>query len=110
MGLSGQEQPFMERTVATFEAAGLWGKVAGCSLESQAELAAPYRYLARRRSVFALLALYDGRAPLEAIAAERTACVTQFGGPSESLYDEHTATEYGALPIRARSLQGCCAC
>ena len=99
MGLSPEEQPIMDKVVATCEAAGLWGKVAGCSLESQTELAAAYRYLARRRSVFALPALYEpfGLAPLEAIAAGLSACVTRFGGPSESLYDAGTNTEYGVL-------------
>lgn len=99
MGLSPEEQPIMDKVVATCEAAGLWGKAAGCSLESQTELAAAYRHLAKRRSVFALPALYEpfGLAPLEAIAAGLPACVTRFGGPSESLYDEDSNTEYGVL-------------
>ena len=99
MGLSAEEQPIMDKVVATCEAAGLWGKVAGCSLESQYELAAAYRHLAKRRSVFALPALYEpfGLAPLEAIAAGLPACVTRFGGPSESLYHEATGSEYGVL-------------
>lgn len=99
MGLSPEEQPIMDEAVATCETAGLWGKVAGCSLESQYELAAAYRHLAKRRSVFALPALYEpfGLAPLEAIAAGLPACVTRFGGPSESLYDEATGSEYGVL-------------
>jgi sucrose-phosphate synthase len=99
MGLSPEEQPIMDSIVSTCEAAGLWGKVAGCSLESQSELAAAYRHLAKRRSVFALTALYEpfGLAPLEAIAAGLPVCVTRFGGPSESLYDERTNTEYGVL-------------
>ena len=36
-----------------------------------------------------------GLAPLEAIAAGLPARVTRSGGPSESLYDEITGTEYG---------------
>jgi sucrose-phosphate synthase len=99
MGLSPEEQPIMDSIVTTCEAAGLWGKVAGCSLENQHELAAAYRHLEKRHSVFALPALYEpfGLAPLEAIAAGLPACVTRFGGPSESLCDVDTNTEYGVL-------------
>ncbi|MGD2137543.1 MAG: glycosyltransferase [Gammaproteobacteria bacterium] len=99
MSLSGEEQPIMDRIVATCEASSLWGKVAGCSLENQTELAAAYRHLGKRRSVFALPALYEpfGLAPLEAIAAGLPVCVTRAGGPSESLYDEATGVEYGVL-------------
>jgi len=99
MGLSEEEQPIMDEIVATCETASLWGKVAGCSLENQHELAGAYRHLARRKSVFALTALYEpfGLAPLEAIAAGLPACVTRCGGPSESLYDEKTGAEYGVL-------------
>lgn len=99
MGLSDDEQVIMDEVVATCDVAGLWGKVAGCSLENQHELAAAYRHLAQRRSVFALPALYEpfGLAPLEAIAAGVPACVTHCGGPSESLHDAETDTEYGVL-------------
>lgn len=99
MSLSEEEQPIMDKIVATCEAYSLWGKVAGCSLANQTELAASYRHLSKRRSVFALPALYEpfGLAPLEAIAAGLPACVTCSGGPSESLYDENTGTEYGVL-------------
>ncbi|MCL7454734.1 MAG: glycosyltransferase, partial [Anaerolineae bacterium] len=67
----------------------LWGKVSAFSLNSQQELASAYRYLSKRRSVFALTALYEpfGLAPLEAMAAGLPAIVTQNGGPSESLYE-----------------------
>ena len=51
MGLSDEEQPIMDKIVATCEAARLWGKVAGCSLQGQTELAAAYRHLGQRRSV-----------------------------------------------------------
>ncbi len=99
MGLSAEEQPIMDKVVAACETANLWGKVASCSLATQTELAAAYRHLSKRRSVFALPALYEpfGLAPLEAIAAGLPACVTCSGGPSESLYDEASATEYGVL-------------
>ncbi|MGD2075812.1 MAG: glycosyltransferase [Gammaproteobacteria bacterium] len=99
MSLSVEEQPIMDKVVATCEASRLWGKVAGCSLANQTELAAAYRHLSKRHSAFALPALYEpfGLAPLEAIAAGLPACVTRAGGPSESLYDEKTGTEYGVL-------------
>jgi sucrose-phosphate synthase len=98
-GLRENEQRIMDRIAAACETANLWGKVAGCSLDGQTELAAAYRHLARRRSAFALPALYEpfGLAPLEAIAAGLPACVTRSGGPSESLYSEETDTEYGVL-------------
>jgi sucrose-phosphate synthase len=85
MGLLPEEQLIMDGIIDTCEATGLFGMVAGCSLENQHELAAVYRHLAKRRSVFALTALYEpfGLAPLEAIAAGLPACVTRFGGASE---------------------------
>jgi sucrose-phosphate synthase len=99
MGLKTDEQHIIDQVVAACEHAGLWGKVCGCSLQSQQELAAAYRHLALRRSVFALPALYEpfGLAPLEAIAAGLPACVTRSGGTSESLYDRASNTEYGVL-------------
>jgi sucrose-phosphate synthase len=99
MTLEEGEARIMDTIVAACEAANLWGKVCGCSLESQTELAAAYRYLAQRKSSFALTALYEpfGLAPLEAVAAGLPACVTRCGGPSETLYDAETQTEYGVL-------------
>jgi sucrose-phosphate synthase len=99
MGLSAEEQPIMDKVVNICDAANLWGKVASCSLDSQTELAAAYRHLEKRKSVFVLPALYEpfGLAPIEAIAAGLPACVTGLGGPSESLYDEKAGTGYGVL-------------
>ena len=75
----------------------LWGKVSAFSVGSQASLAATYRLLASRRSVFALTALYEpfGLAPLEAAAAGLPVVVTKNGGPSESLREGNE--EYGVL-------------
>jgi sucrose-phosphate synthase len=75
----------------------LWGKVSAFGLQGQPALAATYRLLAERGSVFALTAHYEpfGLAPLEAAAAGLPVVVTENGGPSESLQDE--ATEYGVL-------------
>jgi sucrose-phosphate synthase len=82
---------------AVVERANLWGKVSAFSLGGQPALAAAYRFLAQRGSVFALTALYEpfGLAPLEAASAGLALVVTQNGGPSESLRDAQT--EYGVL-------------
>jgi sucrose-phosphate synthase len=98
-GLTPAECAVLDEIVAICEGHSLWGKVSAFSLESQGELAAAYRYLLARRSVFALTALYEpfGLAPLEAMAAGLPAAVTRNGGPSESLLDAETGTEYGVL-------------
>ena len=73
------------------------GEVSMFAVRAQRALAATYRYLAERRSVFALTALYEpfGLAPLEAMAAGLPAVVTKFGGPSESMREGDE--EYGIL-------------
>jgi sucrose-phosphate synthase len=98
-GLADTERAVLDEIVALCETHDLWGKVSAFSLESQQELAAAYRYLRARRSVFALTALYEpfGLAPLEAMAAGLPAVVTRNGGPSESLYDRDTVREFGVL-------------
>jgi sucrose-phosphate synthase len=65
----------------------LSGKISGFCLPDQWALAATYRFLAQRRSVFALVALYEpfGLAPLEAAATGLPVVVTKNGGLSESL-------------------------
>ncbi|OUL20227.1 glycosyltransferase [Nostoc sp. 106C] len=77
----------------------LWGKITAFGLPSQEQesLAAAYRFLAKRRSVFALTALYEpfGLAPLEAAATGLPVVATKNGGPSESLRDGDQ--EYGVL-------------
>ena len=77
--------------------ADLEGSVAAFALPGQQRLAAAYRYLAERKSVFCLTALYEpfGLAPLEAAAAGLPLVVTRNGGPSESLVEG--GTEYGVL-------------
>ncbi len=82
---------------AVVEQANLWGKVSAFAVGGQPALAAAYRFLAQRGSVFALTALYEpfGLAPLEAAAAGLALVVTRNGGPSESLRDGQT--EYGVL-------------
>jgi sucrose-phosphate synthase len=82
---------------AVVEQANLRGKVSAFAVGGQAALAAAYRFLAQRGSVFALASLYEpfGLAPLEATAAGLALVVTQNGGPSESLRDGQT--EYAVL-------------
>jgi sucrose-phosphate synthase len=98
-GLETTEREVLDEIVAVCEANDLWGAVSVFSLASQDELAAAYRHLSARRSVFALTALYEpfGLAPLEAMAAGLPAAVTSNGGPSESLYDRATRREFGVL-------------
>ncbi len=95
----GDERLILDEIVRLMEAHGLWGKLSAISLSGQDELAAAYRYLAQRRSVFSLTALYEpfGLAPLEAIVAGLPGVVTKNGGPSESLYDAVNGEEYGVL-------------
>ncbi|WP_392535478.1 glycosyltransferase [Nostoc sp. C117] len=77
----------------------LWGKISAFGLldQSQESLAATYRFMVKRRSVFALTALYEpfGLAPLEAAVAGLPVVATQNGGPSESLRQGNK--EYGVL-------------
>lgn len=75
----------------------LWGKISAFSVSGQPTLAAIYRFMARRRSVFALTALYEpfGLSPLEAAVAGLPVVATQNGGPSESLREGDR--EYGVL-------------
>ena len=85
--LSLEEKSIMNEIVALLDAYNLWGKTLAFPLNSQAELAAAYRQVAKRRSVFALTALYEpfGLAPLEAMSCGLPAVVTKNGGPSESM-------------------------
>ena len=95
--LSSAERQIMREIAGTLTARNLWGKVTAFPLNSQAELAAAYRHLAARRSVFALTALYEpfGLAPLEAMSCGLPAVVTRNGGPCESLREGDR--EFGVL-------------
>lgn len=95
--LSENERAIMDQITTLMDEADLWGCVTGFPLNSQAELAAAYRVLALRRSVFALTALYEpfGLAPLEAMSCGLPAVVTENGGPSESMLEG--AREFGVL-------------
>lgn len=95
--LSPAEKAIMAEITAAMTGHGLWGQVTAFPLNSQSELAAAYRVLARRGSAFALTALYEpfGLAPLEAMSCGLPAVVTRNGGPSESLVEG--GREFGVL-------------
>lgn len=96
-GASADELAVLRPIRELVASAGLGGKIAAFGLSGQDRLAAAYRYLAERRSVFCLTALYEpfGLAPLEAAAAGLPLVVTRNGGPSESLKEGDV--EYGVL-------------
>ena len=75
----------------------LFGKITFMSINSQTELADTYRYMTKRKSIFALTALYEpfGLAPIEAMSTGLPAVVTKYGGPSDVLFEE--GIEYGVL-------------
>lgn len=94
---TGEARALLEAMADLCDQARLWGKVSSFPLEGQAALAAAYRYLAKRHSVFCLTAFYEpfGLAPLEAMAAGLPVVVTRNGGPSESLREDDQ--EFGIL-------------
>ncbi len=96
-GAHPTERQVLARIREVVEEHDLWGKVSAFGLRGQPALAAAYRFLAQRGSVFALTAHYEpfGLAPLEAAAAGLPVVVTQNGGPSESLRED--GEEYGVL-------------
>ena len=107
-GISEGELEVLRPIRDLIASSGLEGAVSAFALPGQERLAAAYRYLAERGSVFCLTALYEpfGLAPLEAAAAGLALVVTRNGGPSESLVDGDT--EYGVLvdPADAASVAG----
>jgi sucrose-phosphate synthase len=91
------ERAVLDGIMATIDRARMRGMVSMFAIRGQRRLAAAYRFLSQRRSVFALTANYEpfGLAPLEAMAAGLPAVVTKNGGPSESLREGDE--EYGIL-------------
>jgi sucrose-phosphate synthase len=92
----------VERTVLTpireiVNEKNLWGKISAFCVPDQGALAATYRFMAQRRSVFALMSLFEpfGLAPLEATVAGLPVVGTKNGGLSESLRKRDN--EYGVL-------------
>lgn len=84
------ERAVLHPILETIESAGLRDCTAFLNLHSQLELAAAYRILAARGSVFALTAFYEpfGLAPIEAAACGLAPVATKNGGPSEIFRDE----------------------
>ena len=87
--------PSVERVVLrpileTLKEAGLRERTVFLNIGSQRELAATYRRMAARGSVFALTAFYEpfGLAPIEAAACGLACVATQNGGPSEIFEDQ----------------------
>ncbi|HKJ26966.1 MAG TPA: glycosyltransferase [Anaerolineales bacterium] len=95
--LSPSEKAVMDEIIETIEVSNLWHCAIGFPLNSQEELAAAYRVLSARQSVFILTALYEpfGLAPLEAMSSGLPAVVTKNGGPSESMIEN--GEKYGVL-------------
>jgi sucrose-phosphate synthase len=92
-----EERAVLDSLMEVIDRARMRGEVSMFAVRGQRALAAAYRHLAGRRSVFALTALYEpfGLAPLEAMAAGLPAVVTKFGGPAESMREGDE--EYGIL-------------
>jgi sucrose-phosphate synthase len=87
--LSPEEQTVLQAVLDMIESAGLCERVDFLNIPSQAELAATYRFLARRKSVFVLPSVYEpfGLAPIEAAACGLACVATKNGGPSEIFED-----------------------
>ncbi len=95
--LKEQEKVIIEEILEIINKAKLKGKVTFISINSQLELASFYRFMARKKSVFTLTALYEpfGLAPIEAMSAGLPAVVTKYGGPADVL--EENNTKFGVL-------------
>lgn len=87
--LSAAEQDVLRPVLDMILKAGLRDKVDFLDIRSQAELAATYRYFARRKSAFILTAFHEpfGLAPIEAAACGLVCVATKNGGPSEIFSD-----------------------
>lgn len=78
-------QPMLER----IEQAEVRERVGFFNIQSQRDLAAAYRFFARRGSVFVLSSFYEpfGLAPIEAAACGLAVVATRHGGPTEIFAD-----------------------
>jgi len=88
--LPGVERAVLRPILDTLTEAGLRERTVFLNIGSQRELAATYRRMAARGSVFALTAFYEpfGLAPIEAAACGLACVATQNGGPSEIFEDQ----------------------
>ncbi len=91
------ELTILNEIMSTIRQYQLFGKIVFLSINSQKELAAFYRYMAKRKSLFCLTAIYEpfGLAPIEAMISGLPAVVTKYGGPSDVLKDGND--RYGVL-------------
>jgi sucrose-phosphate synthase len=87
--LNSEKQQVLHPILDMITAAGLREQVDFLNILSQAELAATYRYFARRKSAFVLPSVYEpfGLAPIEAAACGLACVATKNGGPSEIFED-----------------------
>jgi sucrose-phosphate synthase len=87
--LNDEEQQVLQPVLDMISQAGLRERVEFLNLQSQAELAAAYRFFARRNSLFILPSVYEpfGLAPIEAAACGLACVATKNGGPSEIFED-----------------------
>jgi sucrose-phosphate synthase len=87
--LPASERIVLQPILDTLEQAGLRERTVFLNIGSQRELAATYRRMAARGSVFALTAFYEpfGLAPIEAAACGLACVATRNGGPSEIFED-----------------------
>ena len=87
--LGGAEQIVLREILDVIDGAEMRERVYFLNMGSQLELAATYRYFARRGSVFALTSYYEpfGLAPIEAAATGLAPVVTKNGGPMEIFAD-----------------------
>jgi sucrose-phosphate synthase len=87
--LGDEERRVLAPILEKITRAGLRERVDFLNIASQAELAATYRYFARRKSIFVLPSVYEpfGLAPIEAAACGLACAATENGGPSEIFED-----------------------
>jgi sucrose-phosphate synthase len=87
--LAIEEKTVLEPILEMITVADLADRVDFLNIQSQAELAATYRYFAARKSVFVLTSFYEpfGLAPIEAVACGLGCVATRNGGPSEIFAD-----------------------
>jgi len=95
--LKEQEQIIIKDILEVVDMNKLKGKITFISINSQLELAAFYRFMAKKKSVFTLTALYEpfGLAPIEAMSTGLPAVVTKYGGPADVLQENNQ--KYGVL-------------
>ena len=89
VNLANEEKKVLGSIIDIIDSSEINEQVYFLNISSQNELAATYRYFARRGSVFALTSLYEpfGLAPIEAAATGLVPVVTKNGGPADIFSD-----------------------